>query len=290
MSGIRGDWPDLLIGSQRGLWLLRNGQFSRFIESEAPFYGITWNEENVFVSADAELYCLSSSGDRKVIKNGLKYNNGQGRIHQILCEDHRLFITNTGKNRIDVYDLRTHQYTSVDCNQVIAEADAHHLNSLFLTAESQIYVCNHNRGKSFIRVFDSQFKELRTFTQVGVCNHNVYIEDGKLITLNSSAGRITFVNLVSGEHSDIEIDRSIFADENLRFARGLTRTRDRILVAVSRLSDDRDLRDAGGIIMYNNNFEPLDALRIPVAAQIYEIRVISEVDHAHNRLPFPLAY
>jgi hypothetical protein len=276
-------WPDLLVATDRGLLLLLGGRFYGS-DDEGQHYGITWDERALFVSAGASLRRLAPDADG-LRREDVPYANGAGKIHQILFHDGRLLVANTGKNRVDVVDAASGATTSHDLNAVGDERDVHHLNSLAVGSDGSIWTCNHNRGPSFVDRFDAAFRHRERVDGVGTCNHNLFLEDGALLTLSSSCGTVTVVD-ASGGRRERPLDFAR-ADAECRFARGWARPPDVWVVAGSRMAGQAATRSGGVLLMLDPDWRPVDAVRLPVAAQVYEVRAIGGPDRTHHELPFP---
>jgi len=282
------EWPDMLIGAAARVIRVKDGNISTFAEGNGLYYGITWTKDAVYILERG----YHPNDERRTKPERIRRfpgdvlgHTGNWDGHQILAHNNRmLYITVSASNRFDIIDL---QHDTVhEWNYTEHEGrDVNHINSVWIDAS--IWVCEHNwKNPSVIREFSlDRARQLRA-VQVGNQIHNVYIENGMLYTCSSKDGTFLEYDLGSGR-----ISRSVSVTgtpKGARWTRGLARTSDAFYVGVSALAT-REQRRSGTawVLKINNDMKIVDALELPNAGQLCEVRVTSETDRAHNRIAYP---
>ena len=285
-----------LIGTYSSL-LYWDGSEAHVVK-EGVHYGITWDHDYIYASYnpphepvtkievyDSHLNCLDT----------LPLPDLQG-VHQIYWYEGVLYITNTEHSRVDMWDgicLSSLYYAdSLSLEPYQLEKDVLHINSIW-TDGTHWYICEHGYKlpPARIRVFDMNFNQVQLIEMDFAVHddlnaHNVYVEDEQMyvcrhrrIGIRDRAG-----NLI----------RSVFPygdDMSAFLLRGLARTVEHFYVGESTYAP-RELRGEGDsdILILDGDLRLLDTIFLKDAGQIYEIRVVDDMDYAHNGVPCPVGY
>lgn len=289
---------ELLIATHNALVLWSNGRELVLHTGEGAYYGITWSPDQLFVVArgnqPSRMRAFAANmwplDDLPFVHMG-QDDDGP---HQALWWDGVLYVTNTQRNRVEMVK------DGVDAVEYLAwgqmDGDHDHINSIWRDPDDGIfYVVKHRKQErpKRIRVLDGDLNLLDTIeidldclvdgpTHCGL--HNVYVEDGLLITL--------------GPSQIILVDCNEKADEfplpgvvkNRHYLRGLARSPDYFFVGVS-AAMPRGERHYGPsrILVLDSNLTVLDEIHLSREfGQIMEIRIVNAPDEAHNGVPCPL--
>jgi hypothetical protein len=251
------------------------------------FYGITWNEGNIYVShrLNKENGVIQVFDREFNWVKKLEFDNLHSP-HQILWRDGKLYITDAYNSQVIIWGGRKTRYIKVGSDD--------HPNSVWCDGK-MFYVLEHRgaRMPKGVQIFDLNFNKLGRADLPGEAlvkggetihgAHNVYIENGLLYIFG--AGALVRYNISRGGHDRI-VCHKMMADY---YPRGLARTSDRFYIGLSEVKS-RGERDKGDsfILVNDNNFKNLDVLRLRDTGALHEIRAIDNVDLAHNSLRCPL--
>lgn len=248
----------------------------------AHYDGITWDEDNIFVSATIDTKYLIRLFSKSFEPVGILDDGDLHETHQIFWLDGKLYCTNTGLNRIEVWDGKEW----ADYAWIRSTCDIDHINGIWSDGD-RLYVSEFgNRGEakkpSAIKTFDKEFRMLSDVA-IGRGIHNVYLENDCLYTFQSWIPRIVRYSLQDNS-------MSFFNLNNVKdgLIRGLARTKDYWYVGVSRWETERDKRHVGDavVLRLDNKFEEIDRIILPDFGPVCDIRVIDELDLAHNGIEF----
>ena len=285
-----------LIGTYKNL-LHWDGSEAKVVR-EGVHYGITWDHEYIYASYNPPHDHIT---EIEVYDSHLKYLHtlplpDLKGVHQIHWYDGMLYITNTAHNRIDMWDgvrVSSLDYTdSASLEPYQLRVDSLHINSIW-TDGVHWYICEHGYKlpPAKIRVFDMDLNqvhliELDYAVHDDLNAHNVYLENDCIYTCRHR--RIGIRNYEG------TLIRSVFPhgeDEATFLLRGLARTAEHFYVGESTYAP-RDLRGEGDsdILILDGDLCLLDTIFLKDAGQVYEIRVIDDMDYAHNGVPCPMSY
>jgi len=260
------------------------------------FFGITWDAEFIYVAEAGR----KNHGHIHVFDGQLQYQGrlkivhrwSFGDIHQIYWWDGKLYIMDTGWDRIAIWDGETTKYV-----RWIGKDEPHiHINSIWNDGE-KFWVVEHRmeRYPKRIRIFRPLgFKCLDTIyleralvaPKSGDCGlHNVYVEDGILYTL-APHGMVQY-DLASGKGKVFELGK-VWGKGN-EYLGGLARTPDHWFVGVAPPSSGHRVARwscDSGIYILNNDFEIEDVVVFPGAGAVTDIRAV-DGDLAHNGIRCP---
>jgi len=279
--------PDFLVSSKPGVYQYKDGSFTCVLDEQGDqdYYGITWSSDTLYCSSPYNLYRFDKSSNMQ--KTPLK-DKSVGDIHQILYHGGVLYLTNTEYNSIDMLDPVTLE--RVDVLEVGDQRrDINHINSLFFK-NNKLYACFHNNNTSNADIVEyTDKKQTRKLSDLGRMNHNIYIDDSNtLFNLDSKNGCVVKINLDKPALRDKINFRQ--KAETYNFGRGFAKTKDLFLIGVSHWAKKRKEREStrGFVIVFDNDFNLIEKISLPVDAQVKDIRVTSEPDLAHNEIPYPL--
>lgn len=282
-------WPDLLVSTKFRTLLFKNGKWSSFYEeeNENEFYGITWSENEVFIATPKFIVRPKfSSGN----KHHRIYNNISRDIHQIVFHKGVLYIANTSQNAFDTWNIASGELCS-DIIKTAAVGDKNHYNSIFFDDNDHMWVCAHNNTKepSFLEEYDVNFHRVRKIEEVGYNNHNVFVQDGFAYTQSSASGCMIKVDLRDDSKQTFNFVQDAEINPKFKFGRGMVKTKDCFIFGMNRWAPNKDVREHSNayIVMVDNDLKFVKNIELPLAAQIKDIRAISERDYAHNNIPFP---
>lgn len=282
-----------LLGTARGMYLVTEDTIQRVYRRW--IYGITWNEQRVFGIGNKIVYLFDPKTLRRLECKKVKQLIDPHQAH--LCSPWHLYVTNTGLNRVEVWDTRRANFTSVDWNEWNAQNkhcechrperlkeipdDINHINSIWFDGAC-FWVTEHNLGPSRVKQMSSDFEVLNSY-RVGCQIHNIYVEDKRyLYTCDSANDRVVRFDLKQRRVvGSVECKK-----KNTGFPRGLAKSKDRFLVGLSyRVGRNyRNKRADTYVLTLDVDLKILEARRIPEVSQIFEIRLLDEADYAHNQI------
>lgn len=250
---------------------------------DARYYGITWDKDNVYVAATINTKYLIRAFTRDFVSKGILPDVDLHDTHQIFWYDDRLYVTNTGLNRIEIWnDVKwsNHAWNRSTC-------DIDHINGVWVDTLGSFYFSEFgNRGEdkkpSKIRVCNFNLETIREIN-MGDGIYNVYSDLTGIYTLASKKTP----RIIRTSHS-----LNIYGFNPLPVAggliRGLARTKDYWYIGVSHWETERDKRHIGDtiILQLDNYFREVDRITIPNFGPVCDIRVIDEPDLAHNGIEF----
>lgn len=249
----------------------------------AHYHGITWDPDGImYVSGALDFQFVLYRFDMSTFQAMDVLRGDLYEIHQILWYDNKIYVTNTGKNRVDVWQdgvWRAVAWHPSHC-------DIEHINSLWADGKN-IYIVEHRQkmsGISAIRVCTMDLDLLDTMN-IGPNIHNVYREGDHLYSLTSpqdgDPAGIIITNL-----SDRTYYRVNKSEWGAILLRGLARVDAGWYVGMSRWETDRLMRHTNvgdAIVMQlNDDFEEIDRIVLPDYGPVGGIRVLGVKNPAHN--------
>lgn len=286
---------DLIIATSQGVFAFQRGTLNCIHHGFGIYFGISWDEKWVYLAAQRSYRWPRFRGMDNILVLDPDFNwvgSIQGlnfhALHQIFFFDDRLFICNTGRNRIDILtmlmeeDIPRYSMTEWKYKQ------GNHVNSIWIDGGARdgdvIYVVEHRHGPSKVKYFDKKFEFLGEETGLGDKMHNVYVEDGKLFVCSSEAECIIIRDLSTGE--DRVINTSQYAKG---LPRGLARTPGRWYIGISEraIRNERHIAHDGVVLVLDDDFKLIKRIPLKNVGQVLEIRAMTGSDRAHNGIPFP---
>jgi len=262
---------NFVITTVKGYGMVRDGKL--VMERQADFYGLTWNEVDLFFSWNPTHVPGSVIESRQDGKLKLPPVHG---VHQILWAQDRLWITDTAHDRVVWWDGEQTGIVQLHPND---EADNLHFNSLWEWDGRVMVLASGLTGSGgFIRSLTDDL-----VIDVGPhFYHNFYVEDDLLYgCFKDSAQRS---GLFRRQLPDGPVEELLFGEG--AFARGLARNESVFLAGCSE-SQPREQRFSGGSqVLVIEEFEIMERIPLADTGQIRDVRLL-ESDRAHNGLPFP---
>jgi len=251
-----------------------------FSEPHTGHYGITWNDQHMFVlcqDIERDLYGESQwiSVLNRVLEEETRILEGKGTgIHQILWHDDRLWLCSSSDDRVIICtdDGRVER----EWCPTPGSNGKNHINSIWFKGESLYLVAHAFSKDAAIYHFHYPSLELvRKYPLRGRAPHNVYIHREGLLTL-CERGRIWWQRTEAPTLGD-------------RMLKGLAVARSRVFVGAQRPIPDRVERykETTGYLCL---LHPIN-LQLVLSANlergpINEIRVLDYPDLAHTGIPW----
>jgi len=276
----------ILVSTPLHLLLLEDGQAGyvqsgKQEEGNGNYTGITWDTQALYVASSRDFVYGVRIFDPPNMKQAGFISGDLHQSHQALYAAGKLWITNTGKNRIECWDGREWQWYAFNPSP----CDIDHVNGIWYDGTRfWITEFRHRPEKpSVVRICDGDMQLQETMT-VGPSIHNVYVESNRMFNLVSRQ----FKGILETDLATGETVQHYVAGEANNLVRGLARTPDRWLVGLSRWEPERGERHKGDavIVFLDNAFREVDRWVVPDAGPVCEVRVISEPDLAHNGVPW----
>jgi hypothetical protein len=283
-------WPTFILSSSHAAWLVGPTKHRKIHEGFGLYYGLTWDSSNIYVGYRGTQATAPTDRVQRIAVLDKEYNQKKLvpgvflAIHQILYTRGKLYVTATSIDAVYSVDLLNGHRETHDW--VGHGTDIHHINSLFDDG-NHFWVCYHNLdGRSTMEKKSQMVKLIPSLSVVeelhnlGKSSHNIYVDSKYVYTCNSNAGSLMRKNRRTGELESAAVGG---------WARGLAVTDDFILVGSSTRGAP-GLRDLGSLTVHMLDRETLqliDERLFPGFGGVYDLRIVSQPDHAHNALPFP---
>jgi len=250
------------------------------IIAKGNYYGLTWSDNCLYTSFNhpTEQISIIKSFDKSFNLLPDMPSKKLLGVHQIFFWLGKLFITNTSRDIIEIFDTEQFKYSDHIAYIGNGEADNFHINSFWCDGKA-FYVCESGFMQPLpaIQVLDLGGNSTDRIELPGVSHmHNVYIENDVLFSCEKYGLVIKELNSQKTCVVDLRIDRKKC------FFRGFARTKDHFLVGESQElpREKRDFGDARVLIL-DNDLKLIDTIELVDTGQIHDIRVING-DLAHN--------
>jgi len=278
-------WPDLLIGTHKKLLLMRDRKLYPLAEEDGPFYGITWDYDQIYVGVryggGGMVHMFSPQGKDLGILPGA-YNE----IHQIFHTGQRLYITSTGIDEVAIWE-------NGDCtirNWTGKDGDTIHVNSIWVDPQhlDKVYLICHNltsytKNLSAIIVMDPDLTMVKKKWRIGGDVHNVWVNDDLIYICDSHNTRLLEYTIAGAGAISREIPLQ-------RWTRGLAAT-DKYMVVGESMVGMGLAREQGSFtlnLIDREQWKVVDTIEVDGLGAVFEVRVINERDYAHNGIACPL--
>jgi len=289
----RFDALDFIITTHRNILVVEGGEIrevDRLEVYECNFWGLTWGPEHIYVlmtnpgaARDCNVRVYSKPGFGLVRDIHLKHVKAG---HQIFWWKGCLYMANTNRNCLSVYDLA--DGSMLHLAWLKTGFDYNHINSVW-TDGSELYTVEHNGSKyarrrsltgSRLRVLSMEGKSLWD-VKIGKDVHNIYREGPLLYFCDSLGYRFCRYHInekrVAGQ-TDVGTDW---------YVRGVARIPDGFLVGLSDYGkhktpfEEWDTRE-GRVLLVDDSMNVVEEMVIPKCKQIFDVRVTNLPDPAHN--------
>jgi hypothetical protein len=191
---------NLLLTTSQSFLLLdtESGRAMRLDGGRGLYYGIARHGERLYLAArnrlvSSEVPSADERGeilmfDRQLRPCGsLQAPFPLRDLHEIAWHDGKLYATCSHDNLIAIYDgQRWEQWYPLGGPGV---GDQNHLNS-FMFENGLIWILAHNRGPSELFAFSLTDRRQVQCLQLGNCGHNMWREQGQLLTCSSAESRL----------------------------------------------------------------------------------------------------
>lgn len=190
---------DLLLTTSQSFLLLdtESGRATRLDGGRGLYYGIARHGEHLYVAARNRLVSSTvppadERGEILVFDRRLRHCDTLRApfplrdLHEIAWHDGKLWATASHDNLIAVYDgQRWEQWYPLGPGL----GDQNHFNS-FMFEDGLVWLLAHNRGPSELMAFSLAERRPVRSIMLGNCGHNMWREDGELLTCSSAESRL----------------------------------------------------------------------------------------------------
>jgi len=256
----------------------------------ACYWGITWNEKDVFaIKREFGETFFVHVFDRKLKETGKFEVPGVKDPHQIFWKDGKLYIANTGHNRITIWDGK--DFGEFAWNKT--GRDDNHINSIWADDEYFYFIENrgdpHLGGRSRIRAYLKRNMELTSNYQVGRDVHNVMFEKRNYY-ICSSADKSLLCYSWAKKEVTMEWRANLELNNPKVFTRGLAYDGECFYVGISESRTKQEKKDKvikdGRIAVINNDFKTAGIIQLPKSDSVHDVRLMDKPDYAHNGVRF----
>lgn len=245
------------------------------------YYGITFNEDQVFVVAQNSVYgkeleTPDRSGCILVFDKNLKLQDEieapfiMRDAHQLYCFKNKLWVTATWNNFIVIYDGKNWEtWHPFGPPENSAAPDTHHINSI-LVDDEKIYLAGHGRDGGQVHIFKTDDKSHLVTHDMGQGSHNVWKSGDQIFSMSSN----------NGELIDLSGNGYPIAPGN--FIRGAVILSDRRFFGTSSKTDRQSRNSSNSMIVETSmTGKRLRTLGINGFGEMLDVRAPGEVDVAH---------
>ena len=278
----------LLVSTSTALVLVEHGRVHTVHTGAGIYFGLTWDRDHVFVLCRnnqrhgpvRRLFGQTSTLevlDKNFVHVDTVACHSVRDPHQAIERDGAIYMANTGRDRIEVY--RGGAFSRI--NWTGQHRDVHHINSVWFTEQSFYVLENNKLESSSVRIFDLNWQSERT-VRLGQGAHNLYRSGNHLYTCSSATRRMLRHDLASGEELEVSV-----ADRQW-VPRGLARGPGCFYLGLSAEGTraERHGGHPGRVVATDEQFAVLDTVEIAGAGQVNEVRLVSDLDAAHNGVAF----
>lgn len=277
-----------IVGGSQGVFVVDNGSKKKVRGGHV--YGVTFSREHLYCCERIRngTNILRLDKDFKQIYAHRVPGGGVHQAHYDVKTKH-LFVTITKADQLLEFDVDEKKEIA---RHKWAKGAEHHMNSVWRSHDTDaMYVYEHNTkgvAKENQQIggvlrLDDNYKPIKTWEMANK-GHNVFVDNGWLWVVNSFDECLMRKNMKSGQEEIL-----ITTKEYPAYApRGLAVSDDYILMGLTELASRRDRAKTrlGLVCVYDRKtFKKLEEHEV-AAGQIYEVRFLDRVDHAHNRLVF----
>ena len=207
--------------------------------------------------------------------------------HQIEWIDDQVFVTNTGRNCLSVFDNEGKFCKDVYLNEIRWDdkngiRSGNHFNSVYRTGE-RMFIVAHNYSRPS-EIWELSWPELRVINTIitsASWAHNIWSCEWGLLICNSK--QRSLYDVLSG--------KNIWqAGEEITITRGLAASEDYIFVGQSNYAERKERYwKSGGIwVIDRKTLKTLDRIVLPGSGDVQEIRLVDVPDDCHNGQLIPL--
>ena len=280
----------LLVSTSKGIFVVEDKTVTPiYVTEDKRVFGISWNRENVFIVKQNPDHSMIVILDKRLKQVREVKAEGVMDAHQILWAENKLFICNTRFNRITIWDGKGFK----DFAWARCARDINHINSVWQADNGHFYFIEHNRHQCPIRrsrvvIFDKNLSPVSNY-QTGRGAHNIFRSGADLYICSSND-----YSFIKYDINKKEVVRELdFAGEGILstefwISRGLAYDGKTFYVGLSQYLPRNARKDShcGAITMINNDFKLINHVSLEDMGQVYEIRLMSGIDLAHNKIQY----
>ena len=263
-------------------------------------YGISWFKDKIFIGwrkpCEVLEYDTSFKFTGRKCQGSLGFRVGD--VHQIICFDKKIWVTNTGSNSISIFDASTLELVEDwRPHKAIKEMDSpyvskkninknkhpnyyKHYNSIFFD-KKRIFINAHmtvNNPPSKVWVFLRKNRKFIKKIEGGISTHNLFLINNQITVCDSENSQII----------QPETNKVLFRARVGSFLRGVSLPPKMVVIGSSGMQSIRNKRNnaRGGIVIFNNTKFKNPDLKWFGRGPIQEIRCLDFYDKAHNNSVF----
>ncbi|OGT63976.1 MAG: hypothetical protein A2W69_02400 [Gammaproteobacteria bacterium RIFCSPLOWO2_02_47_7] len=278
----------LLIATSRGFICIDEKMSRAYLidRDNGTYYGITYNEKNIFVAARRISYAKGKGRPEEQAGVILVYNYNLELVdellpafplrdlHQIYYFDNKLWAVCTYDSTVAIYGNGLWgRWHPLGENITTKIAHKYHFNSIF-SIKNRIYMAGSIDRNGIIYEYDFQSKAILNKYFIGYSSHNVWARDGVISTLSSMAG------------TSVSIDGRSEIISKGNFVRGIAVTEHSVYYGIS-TALNRSRREGSNLMIKKTSMDNTGTgfYGIREFGQINEIRTPGLFDYAHPSCP-----
>ena len=278
----------LLVSTSTALVLIERGKPRTIHRGSGIYFGLTWDRDYIYVLSRNNLEhgrlrrLFGYTSTIEVLDKGFRHVDTVvcptvSDPHQAIERDGTIYIANTGRNRIETYRDGTFSHV----NWTGKHTDVHHINTIWFDKTSFYALENNSQEPSEAKIFDLDWRPERT-VRVGLGAHDLLRCGNTLFTCSSLGRTMVSHDLESAETTEFPLLGSEW------LPRGLAKGADRFYIGMSAegTREERHSGNPGIVISTDEAFNIGATLELDGAGQVNAVRLLSELDEAHNGVPF----
>jgi len=279
---------DLLVTTSTALLSVENGKVRPVHTGSGIYFGLTWDRDHIYVLCRNNVRhgklrrLFGYTSTMEVLDKDFRHVDTiacppVSDPHQAIERQGAVYIANTGKDRIEVF--RDGAFAAV--NWTGARDDVHHINTVWFDADSFYVLENNKQEPSVAKVFDLDWQPRQT-VPLGLGAHNIFRQGATLYTCSSLQRSMLSHDLESSRTREFPLLGRQW------LPRGLARGANGFYVGLSAEGTraERHGRNPGKLIATDEEFAITATMDLDGAGQVNEVRLVSELDAAHNGEPF----
>jgi len=264
----------------------RTQKIKKIDQGSGKYFGISWNDRYLYVTVGVRFNLGEKYGQKKervlVFDKNLKLlgelfkkDIGLNNVHQILLKDKKLWMMNSGKNRVDIFDFQSRKLKRWYPG-FMRYYNYNHFNSILIN-DNKLFLVAHNHSRpSQVYMYSYPQLKLKQKLSLGSQAHNLYADKNEIYVCDSLGS----MDVVSQKGSRYGIGAG--------YVRGLA-VSEAFVFAGSSKKAKRAERQSGDCHIFKFNRETrklIKKINLKGAGNIYDIRILDEYDHAHQIEPF----
>jgi len=260
----------LLLTTSHSFLLLNtiNGELHLLHRGRGLYYGIARHGDKLYVAARNRLVSSNVAqkdehGEILIFDRALQPCGTLDApfplrdLHEIAWHDGKLWVTCSFDNMIAIFDgEHWERWYPLGVSEG-EPSDVNHFNS-FMFDPDRIWILAHNHGDSELLAYTLATRELAQRMAMGRCGHNIWRENGQILSCSSLEGKLL------GEHG--------LSIETGGFPRGVAFDSDTRCVGISELAE-RDIRDltTGKVMVFDKNWKLRNEISLPGEGLILDL-------------------